>query len=117
MDEHLVSEFEAKDDAALREVVQRSDELSEALLMKMPELSQELGLDLFQPEWIRRYGKRILAEVSGQPVDLAFKWALGLTALQVAEYLSKHLNLSVAAWSSAIALAILLLRAARAPSK
>jgi hypothetical protein len=85
--------------------------------MRMPELSQELGLDLFQPEWIKRYGKRILAEVSGLPVDEAFKWALSLSAVQLADHLSKHFNLSLAAWSSAIALAILLLRAARTPSK
>lgn len=112
-----IKEFAAKSDEELRAILKADGQLSDQLLMGMPELSNEIGLDVFSRDWIRKYSKRILAEVSGEPVDLAFKWALGVSALQLAELLSQNFGLEAVSWSAAVALALLLLRAARHEKK
>jgi|SRR5579872_6440072 len=114
IDDQIVASLSKGNDADLRALVQQNMSLSRAIFANMPALAEDAGYEPFSKDWINRYWRNLLIEVSGKPVDKLFEWALKASAASVATLLVQHFNLDVAAYSAAIALAILLLRAAAA---
>ena len=66
----------------------------------------------FGPGWIKRFGTSLLSTISGKPLDKALEWALTVSALGIAQAIVDKYGISVLSYPAAIALAILLLRAA-----
>jgi hypothetical protein len=114
IDDKIVASLSKGNDADLRTLVQQNMSLSRAILANMPALAEDAGYEPFSKDWVNRYWRNLLIEVSGKPVDKLFDWALKASAATVATQLVQRFGLDVAAYSAAIALAILLLRAAAA---
>jgi len=104
-------------DNDLRTLVQQSSELSDAIFVSNPRYAEDSGFEPFSADWIRRYCKSLLSEISGKPLDKALEWALAATAMDVSAALVSHFGIVAAAHPAVIALAILLLRAARETNK
>ena len=63
----------------------------------------------------KRYWRNIVAEISGNSAsDKLYSWAMGVSIASAANLVVQHYHLPAAALSSAVALAVILLRAARA---
>lgn len=114
IDDEIVASLSRGNDADLRTLVQQNMSLSRAIFANMPALAEDAGYEPFSKDWVNRYWRNLLIEVSGKPVDKLFEWVLEASAASVATLLVRRFDLDVAAYSAAIALAILLLRAAAA---
>lgn len=114
IEDEIVASLSEYDDAELRTMIQQDAALSRAIFANMPALAEDAGYEPFSQSWIKRYWRNLLAEISGKPIDILYEWALTASATSVATLLVQHFSLDVATYSAAIALAILLLRAAAA---
>lgn len=112
-----VTRFDALSDSELRVVVQQDSELSQAIFFANPAFAREASWEPFSEEWVKRYAKAILAEISGKPIDEALKWALALTGADLANFLVARFGISAASYPAAVALSILLIRAVIAARK
>ena len=99
---------------ALTALVQADLPFTELLLTSDSRFAEDAAHEPFGPGWIKRFGTSLLSNISGKPLDKALEWALGVSALEVAQAIVDHYGVSVLSYPAAIALAILLLRAAGA---
>lgn len=114
-DATFVSVYENKPESELTEAVVASYELTQAILAAHPEMAQDAGFELFDREWATRYWRSIVSEVSGiKPLDKVQSWAVGATISQLAASIVAHYALPAVALSAAVALAVILIRAASA---
>jgi hypothetical protein len=109
----LVPSLDAEDDDTLHALLQRNVQIADAVFVALPDIAQDAGFDVFGKEWMRRYWRRILSEVSSTPVDELYKWALAETAVDLSNNLISYFGLDVHSFPAAVALAILLLRIAK----
>lgn len=114
MDEKFdTGEYETLSDRELEELVQSSFEVGEAIFLANPMYAEDAGFAPFSRDWVKRYWKSLLSQVSGKPLDMVLEWALAATAAQVSAALVAAFGISVVSYPAAIALAVLLIRAAR----
>lgn len=114
-DAALIALYEHKAEGELTEAVVGSYELTQSILAAHPEMAQDAGFELFDRAWATRYWRSIVSEVSGiKPLDKVQGWAVGATISQLAALIVSYYALPAVALSAAVALAVILLRAAAA---
>jgi hypothetical protein len=106
-----VNNLETADDEKLRSILFESSIVLESVILSNPDYSEDTGYEPFGNEWIKRYFKSILSEVSGKTTDDALSWALAASLYDIANKVIGHYSISVTDYPGAIALAILLVRA------
>ena len=104
--------LENRDSDALTALVQADLPFSELLLASDSRFAEDAAHEPFGPGWIKRFGTSLLSTISGKPLDKALEWALTVSALGIAQAIVDKYGISVLSYPAAIALAILLLRAA-----
>ena len=78
-------------------------------------MAQDAGFELFDLRWAQRYWRALASEISGiQGGEKLQAWAVNGTVGGVATALIEHFGLPGTAGAAAVALAVILLRAARA---
>jgi hypothetical protein len=112
--ESLVSQYaDQPDDELVRTVVANYD-LTEAIITSHPNMAQDAGFDLFDAQWARRYWRTLAADISDLRLpDKVQSWAVSSTISGIAAAIIGTYGLPAVAASAAVALAILLVRAAR----
>jgi hypothetical protein len=114
----VADQYSERPDDELIHVVVSNYDLTEAILSAHPEMAEDAGFELFDPEWARRYWKTLASDISGlQAGDKIQAWAVGATISGVAGSIITTFGLPAIAVSSAVALAIILVRAARSSSE
>lgn len=115
MDDQLVVAYANKSDEELRNVIVNSDLLSTAIVSSHPEMAQDAGFELFDKGWAKRYWRSVMAQISGVgAMDRVYSWAVGVSIAEVAKLILQHYALPAVAMSAAVALAVVLVRAAKA---
>jgi hypothetical protein len=110
-----VAEYATKSSAELADIVVQNYELSTALAQSHPEMSQDAGFEWFDAGWAARYWRKIAAEISGlKAADKVQSWAIGASISGVAQAIIAFYGLPAVAVSASVALAIILVRAAKA---
>lgn len=110
----LAVEFEHKPTEELTEVVVSSYELSEAILSAHPNMAQDAGFELFDGAWARRYWRTLVGDVTGlQAGSKIESWAINATISGTATAIVTTFGLPAVGFSAAVALAVILIRAAR----
>ena len=110
-----VAEYSTKSSAELADIVVKSYELSTAIADAHPEMAQDAGFEWFDTTWATRYWRKVVSEVSGlKAADKVQSWAVSATISGVASAVIAHYALPAVAVSAAVALAIILVRAAKA---
>lgn len=99
---------------ALTKLVQADRQFTEIVLASDSRFAEDAAHEPFGPGWIKRFGTSLLSNISGKPLDKALEWAVTVSALGVAQAIVESYGISVISYPAAIALAILLLRAASA---
>jgi len=107
-----VGGLENKSGDALTALVQADLPFTELLLASDSRFAEDAAHEPFGPGWIKRFGSSLLSTISGKPLDKALEWALSVSALEIAQAIVDNYGISVISYPAAIALAILLLRAA-----
>ncbi len=111
----IISKHEKCSDDELTQVVVGDYDLTQAILVSHPQMSQDAGFELFDVSWARRYWRNIIAEIKGiNLADVAYSWVINASIENVAQLLIDYYNLPTAAFSAAVALAIIIIRAASA---
>jgi hypothetical protein len=111
----VVSALMAKSDQELTRLVAQQRDLSQAIVMSHPEMAQDAGFELFDTAWAKRYWKSIVGQISGiGAVDKLYSWAVGASVTEFAKLVIKHYSLPTAATAAAVALTVILIRAAKA---
>ncbi len=110
----IVSKYENQSDAELTQTVVVNYDLTQAILASHPQMAQDAGFELFDPNWAKRYWRNIAGEITGiNAYEKIYSWAVGASITNVATLLIDHYKLPAVALSAAVALAIILVRAAR----
>ncbi|HJZ93967.1 MAG TPA: hypothetical protein VKE40_24040 [Gemmataceae bacterium] len=110
--------YAAKSDDELREIIVANYELSQAVVNANPKMAQDAGFELFDRAWAKRYWASVVSQVSGITTpDRLYNWAVGATIGAVAKAITTYYLLPAAAVPAAVALAIVLVRAAKASRK
>ena len=110
----VVTEFESFEDYELQTVLRDNSAFANAVFRAIPDLSAESSFDLFGKEWVARYWKRLVMEVqTGLTSDGALKWAVSATVAELSTLISTYFGVSDAAFPACVALAILIIRAAK----
>lgn len=113
--DNVVAEYSTKSSAELADLVVKNYELSTAVVDAHPEMGQDAGFELFDTTWATRYWRKVASEVSGlKAADKLQSWAVSATIAGVANAIIAHYALPAVAVSAAVALAIILVRAAKA---
>jgi hypothetical protein len=113
--DNLAAEYEKKDDDELTEVVVSNYDLTEAIISAHPAMAQDAGFELFNREWAKRYWKTLVADVSGlKGAEKVQNWAISATISGTAAAIVATFGVPAIGVSAAVALAVILLRAARA---
>jgi hypothetical protein len=112
--ERLVDEYADRPDDELINTVVANYDLTDAIISTHPNMAQDAGFDLFDVQWARRYWRTLAADVSGLKLpDQVQSWAVSSTISGVAAAIITTYGLPAVAVSAAVALAVLLVRAAR----
>jgi hypothetical protein len=110
-----VAEYTRKSSTELADIVVKSYELSTAIAEAHPEMAQDAGFEWFDTSWATRYWRKVASEVSGlKAPDKVQSWAVNATISGVGTAIIAHYALPAVAVSAAVALAIILVRAAKA---
>ena len=110
-----VANYTTKSSAELADIVVKNYELSTAIAEAHPEMAQDAGFEWFDPSWATRYWRKVASDVSGlKAADKVQSWAVSATISGVANAIIAHYALPAVAVSAAVALAIILVRAAKA---
>jgi hypothetical protein len=110
-----VAEYTTKSSTELADIVVKSYELNTAIAEAHPEMAQDAGFEWFDTSWATRYWRKVASEVSGlKAADKVQSWAANATISGVATAIIAHYALPAVAVSAAVALAIILVRAAKA---
>jgi hypothetical protein len=110
----LVVRYESGSDDELAAAVTADYDLTEAIVSAHPEMAQDAGFELFDREWAKRYWKTVVGEISGAGTTSEIRaWAMGATVSGVAEALISTFGLPPTVLPAAVALAFILIRAAR----
>jgi hypothetical protein len=113
-DDTLVLEYDKKPTEELTEEVVASYDLTEAILSAHPSMAQDAGFELFDGAWAKRYWRTLVADISGlQAASKIESWAISATISGAATAIATTFGLPAVAFSAAVALAIILIRAAR----
>ena len=116
--EELSARYASSPDEDLAQVASSSYDLAEAIISEHPEMSQDAGFELFDRAWAKRYWKAVLGDVTGlQGAEKLQGWAVDATIAGAANAIIVTFGLPAVAFSGAVALAVILLRAARASSR
>jgi hypothetical protein len=110
--EEQINELNMADNDWLRSILFESSIILENVILSNPDYSEDTGYEPFGEGWLKRYFKSILSDVSNKATDDALSWALGASLYEVAVKLIDHYSLGATEYPAAIALAILLVRAA-----
>lgn len=112
--DELVVAYESEPDDRLAAVVAADYDLSEAIVSAHPEMAQDAGFELFDREWAKRYWKTVVGDISGAGTASEIRsWAMGATVSGVADALISTFGLPPTVLPAAVALAFILVRAAR----
>lgn len=115
--ENLLDVYSEMSDDELAQVVSENYNLSQAIISSHPEMAQDAGFELFDTNWAERYWRNIVAEISGLKLtDALAKWAIGGSIAGIANMIISHYALPAVALTGAVALAIILVRAAKRSS-
>jgi hypothetical protein len=110
--------YENLSDEDLTQLLVADYDVTQAILSAYPEMAQDAGFELFDASWAKRYWRSIAAEITGiKASDKLLSWAVGATISGTASLLITYFGLPAVAFSSAVALAIIILRAAKNASK
>jgi hypothetical protein len=114
----MASSYERLSDDELTQIVVTNYDLSQKLVTSHPQMAQDAGFELFDPSWAKRYWRTIVGEITGikTPNDIS-SWALSASIVKVTDLLIAHYQIPSAAHSTAVSLAIILLRAASTSKK
>ena len=112
IEEAQIQTLEGQSDDELRSLIQEDVHVSEAIFLSNPKYAEDAGYEPFSADWIKRYSKSLLAEVGDKPFDMVLEWALTASAAQIATALVVHFGIALTSYPAAIALALLLIRAA-----
>ena len=112
--EDLAVKYTTASEEELTRIVSEDYALGEAVVVSHPEMSQDAGFELFDRAWAQRYWKTIAKDISGAPAAEVESWALNATIVTAANAIVVSFGLPAVALSGAVALAVLILRAARA---
>lgn len=111
----LIAAYAGKSDDELRDVVVKSDLLTRAIVASHPQMAQDAGFELFDQGWAKRYWRSVMAQISGiGAMDRVYSWAVGVSIAEVAKLILQHYTLPAVTMSAAVALAVMLVRAAKA---
>jgi hypothetical protein len=115
--EDVVTKYEGLANEELTQVVVTDYDLTQAILSSHPEMAQDAGFELFDTDWAKRYWRNVLSEISGiKASDKLLSWATGASIAGVANLLIAYYQLPAVAFSAAVALTVILVRAAKAAS-
>lgn len=110
----LARQYEGLSDDELAEAAASSYELTEAIMSAYPQMAQDAGFELFDRRWAQRYWRSLAHEFgAGEGSEQVKSWAVDATIAGVANLIVTSLGVPAIALSSAVALAVILLRAAK----
>jgi hypothetical protein len=110
----LLPAYASKPDEELRSVIVAHSGLAQAIVAAHPEMAQDAGFELFDAAWARRYWRSVVAEVAGiDALNRVASWVVGASIGQLASLIAARFALPPPARPAAVALAVVLLRAAR----
>lgn len=113
-DDTLVLEYDKKPTEELTEEVVANYDLTEAILSAHPRMAADAGFELFDGVWAKRYWRTLVADISGlKAASKIESWAISATISGAATAIVTTFGLPAVAFSAAVALAIILIRAAR----
>lgn len=113
----LALSYADKSEEELRGIITGESQVADAIVTSHPEMAQDAGFELFDGAWARRYWRSVVAEVAGiKALDKVSSWAVGASIGQLAALIVAHFALPPVALPAAVALAVVLLRAAKAAS-
>jgi hypothetical protein len=111
----MASGYEKLSDDELTQIVVANYDLSQKLIASHPEMAQDAGFELFDPSWAKRYWRTVVGEITGiKSLEDIYSWAISTSIVSIADLLVAHYQIPPAALSASVALAIILVRAARA---
>lgn len=106
-------EIETLSKPQLTVIVQADIQLTQAIVLANPIYSQETSYEPFDSDWFKKYFKKLLSEITGKSLDLALEWALVATAIEVSEKIISTYGLDASSQPAALAMALLLIKAAK----
>jgi hypothetical protein len=110
----LAKQYEGLSDDELAEAAASSYELTEAIMSAYPQMAQDAGFELFDRRWAQRYWRSLAHELgAGGGSEQLKSWAVDATIAGVANLIVVSLGVPAIALSSAVALAVILLRASK----
>lgn len=116
--EQLAAQYAERDDQDLINTVVANYELTDAIISTHPNIAQDAGFDFFDARWARRYWRTLASDVSGLHLqDKVQSWAVSSTISGIAGAIITTYGLPAVAASAAVALAVLLVRAARSENE
>ncbi len=113
LEEELVENLLKKSDEYLQEILFENEEVLEAVVLSNSLFSQEIGYEPFSKDWVKRYLRAILSEISNKSADDALGWALTVSVYEVATKLIEYYNITISDYPAIVALAIILIRSAK----
>jgi hypothetical protein len=109
----LASTYQARSDEELTQVVVANYDLTHAILAAHAEIAQDAGFELFDAAWAKRYWRSIVTDITGiKVVDEIYSWAIGASIAEAANLVVATYALPPVALPAAVALAVILVRAA-----
>jgi hypothetical protein len=110
----LASSLSAQPDEELAQIVVSDHDLSQRIVAMHPEMAQDAGFELFDGQWAKRYWRNIAGEITSiKSLEQLYAWAVGAEVDAAAKLVVDHYALPPGALPAAVALAIILIRAAR----
>ena len=101
-------------DDALLAILSGDSAFIESVILEIPAISAEPGFSLMSAEWIQRYWKTIVGTLKPALTDdKILKWSMETSAAGLSVMISQHFGLPEPSTPAAIALAVLILRAAK----
>lgn len=113
LDEKIVVKLEKETDEKLRYIIANNPVLIEDIILSDPIYSEENGFEPFSSEWIKRYFRNLLSDITNKSMDDALSWALAASVYDVSLKIIDHFGVNVMDYPAAVALAILLIRSAK----
>ena len=112
--EKIAAEFSRLSDEQLAELAAGNYELTDAVMSAFPEMAQDAGFELFDRAWARRYWRAVVRQVAPDDLlDSAKQWGVEATVVGMANLLVTELGLPTVAVPAAVALSVIVIRAAR----
>lgn len=117
--EKLIEEKDRLNDDELLKIISNSYDLSQTILLKDPDLANDIEFDVFNKDWIKKNWKKILLNTEKlSKKDAVLGWAMTNTTLEITKLIQSGYNFQFSETTvpAIIALVILIKRLATTES-